>query len=409
MENAMRSIEESNLIQKIALAYMIAWAISPPLAYGTSYRVLFVLCFVVWDVCAILKRDTQFLNRQLLLYLFLAALVFIAYQGDGSLAITHNLQIILFFLFMPVFDYYYTAEEDTTWILVFVMGLVVTWNITTLIGYSQVRNVSRLLAKDFEGAEVYARQGIGGYGYIYFLTFIIPIIEGILIRGYRKFHVVFTLLGIAAWVLSVVVVMESGYTIALVLTLYSIVSVLVLHWFKSPLAFCLISIPVLIVLLSNLENILSYALQQVEGTMYETKVEDLILSLSDDEAVGTVAGRMERYTRSIRLFLQKPFWGQISRAGIGKHSAILDRFAQYGIVFGSLTVVYLTKAQRKIYKLHIDDGMAISVLVVSIAFFLLNNIAAAQGVGLFVFYIAAIKKLEAMMVDTTGSVAVSDR
>ena len=386
---------ESGKIQKIALAYMIAWAISPPIAYGTMYRVLFVLCFVVWDFYAIRKCGNKFLTKQVALFLFLLTVVGISVLADGMSGFTRNLQFILFLMFLAVFYYYCDySKEDTTWILILVMVLIIIWDFTTLKAYSTIHNVSRLLAKEFDGAEYYARQGVGGFGYVYLLVFIIPLLMGGILHGRNIFSTRLKFLFAITLIMSIAVVVKAGYSIALILMFFSLFIVLFIRRIRNPILTAILCGIVLYLVYSNMENILIFAREHNNNVMYAQKIEDMLLSLDTGEATGTLAGRFERYSRSLSLFFESPIWGQLSYADIGKHSAIIDRFAQFGFLIGMWALHYFTTAQRCVYRMHVADGMAFSVFMTSTAYFLLNNVASAQGVGLFVFYIAVINKLD---------------
>ena len=384
-----------DFLQNMALLYMIMWGISPPLAYGTIYRLLFLGAFFMWELLAIQQQGSRLLEAQSKIGILLAVIVIIATLSDGvESGFTGNLQLIMFFLYYCVYLYYEGSGKDISWVIWFIAILIIIWNSTTLHGYETQRNLSRLLAKDFEGAESYAARGIGGYAYIYSLLFFAPITLGYLTRYSKTINAWQKILLWTALISSVLVIFSSGYMIAILLLIVSVIVLLFIKGKKKATWGVFTLVITTLVIFIFAEDLLRTLQPYVRGTMYETKIEDMIYSLTEGSASGTVEGRFERYIRSVKLFFQSPIWGQLSRSNIGKHSAILDKFAQFGVLIGSLFVYYLMRVQTRMIKKGIDTGISYSIFIVSGLFFLLNNIALAQGTMIFVYYLAIMKKIE---------------
>lgn len=384
-----------DFLQNMALLYMIMWGISPPLAYGTIYRLLFLGAFFIWELLAIQKQGSRLLEAQSKIAILLTVIIIIAILSDGfETGFTGNLQLIMFFLYYCVYLYYEASREDVSWVIWFIAILIIIWNSTTFHGYEMQRNLSRLLAKDFEGAESYAARGIGGYAYVYSLLFFAPITLGYLTRYSKTMNAWQKILLWTALISSVLVIFSAGYMIAILLLVVSVIVLLFIKGKKKSMwgVFALVITTLVIFIFA--EDLLRNLQPYVRGTMYETKIEDMIYSLTEGSASGTVEGRFERYIRSLKLFLRSPIWGQLSRNNIGKHSAILDKFAQFGILIGALFVYFLMRVQTQMIKKEIDTGITFSIFIVSGLFFLLNNIALAQGTILFVYYLAIMKKIE---------------
>lgn len=380
-------IGSKSLLQSLCLAYMIAWGISPPLQIGTGFRVVLIVCFFTWNLIAIEKCGYTLLKFELGLFAFLALMIGIAWLSDGFTAgVVGNLQVIVFFCYLCVFNYFYITGEKPLWVLAFILLLLAIWNCSTLIGFTSQRNVARLMAKEFAGMEQYMKRGIGGYGYVYSIVFALPILTWILLRHLKEYSILLKMLIIFDLFTSAFLVMKAGYSIAVIISIIAVaVTVVYKHTNNSQIIVALMVLVALAVII-NLEGLLTSLLPYVSGTMYERKVEDMLLSLSSDAAVGTVDGRTERYIRSIRLFFQSPIWGQLSRVGVGKHSAILDRFAQFGIFIGGLFTHYVIYAQKRLMRNCVDCGIALAVFIATTMLFMLNNIAYSMGVIIFVMY-----------------------
>ena len=271
-------------------------------------------------------------------------------------------------------------------ILLLIIALIAVWNTTTLYGFTIERNLARKMAKTFDGMEIYMRMGVGGFGYVYAIVCGLPIFLGAVLRHLKKFQRPIRIVLIYDLVSSLYLIIKAGYAIAVIT---AIIGIFITLFYKRTNK-CRVVIFLLtilgIILIINSADLLTLILPFVYGTMYEQKVNDMILSLSGGDAVGTVYLRLERYTRSLKYFFESPFWGQLSFMNIGKHSAIIDKFAQFGVIIGSIFTYYITYAQRKLLQKRFDDGIAAAMLIVTTMTFLLNNLAWTEGVIIFVLY-----------------------
>ena len=389
---------------------MIAWGISPPLQIGDIFRTLLELCFIVWSVLAIKKCGRALLDFYIKLFAFLFLIIGIAWMADGfQTGVIANLQMLIFFCYLPVFFYYHQTKESPVWVFALILILVAVFNTTTLWAYTENRNISRMMSKSFDGMEVYLRRGVGGYGYIYSIVLSLPLLFGITVRHFRSLNIVFKILTLYALVTSVFTIYRAGYAIAMIISIVSIAVLLIYRKRTQTFIPLMIIIVVALVVVINLEDILWAVVPLVKGTKYEVKVNDIISSLMLNESVGTVGGRTERYIRSISLFFKSPIWGQLSRADVGKHSAILDRFAQFGFLLGGIFLYFVSYAQRVMNKDTFDKGIAVSILVASLMLFSLNNIGYSMGVMLFVLYpvlVNFVKKNEDQIIGGSAEVRI---
>ena len=71
---------------------------------------------------------------------------------------------------------------------------------------------------------------------------------------------------------------------------------------------------------------------------------------------------------------------------MGKHSAILDRFAQYGILFGLVFLALLIHVPIRVMRSSgAPVGLALAFLIVAVGFPMLNTVFMSWGLILFVF------------------------
>ncbi len=131
-----------------------------------------------------------------------------------------------------------------------------------------------------------------------------------------------------------------------------------------------------------------------KGTEYEAKIRDFQESMVDGRSTGSVEARAERYERSLRLFLEHPLVGTLMFDDVGKHSAILDRFAQYGVVVGALFFFLIAYYPlRMLRNTRVPIGLGLSFAFVAIMFPMVNNVFMSWGLILYVFSRGALSVL----------------
>src|SRR5690606_36725556 len=146
-----------------------------------------------------------------------------------------------------------------------------------------------------------------------------------------------------AWLLMLVnlllaiwMVLNAGYSFAVLLMFGSLLVVFLVNrrGLMPVMRGLLFSIVATVVLLLAFGPLLGFLSDLAQGTEYPQKLADWQASCAGDSAVGTVDVRLERYQRSLELFLRNPLIGVLEFDDLGKHAAYLDRFAQYGFFFG---------------------------------------------------------------------------
>lgn len=320
--------------ERICLLYLVTWAISPPLQYGTTYRILCIFCYIIIELLA-LTRNKYVLKRQLSKYLFIIFIIVMTYLIDGKSAVNVRMQLVIFLLLLSIYDIYKDNLDNISYLLWWSIILCLIWNFCTLNAYQVRRNVSRVMAKNSDDSIMYAAQGIGGMGYVYSMVFMLPMV----IRLFSKKNVlrnVFEKILCAAYIITTgLLILRAGYTIAIFIIMIGLAGIILVNVKCNTRGILIFTAYIAaIVIILNLHLIFDFLSNLTNGTMYYRKVIDIISSLENSDAVGNVYTRLERYSRSLRLFLESPIWGQLSREDVGKHSPIFDMFAQYGFFVG---------------------------------------------------------------------------
>lgn len=394
-------LPQSVLLRRAALAYLIVWVLSPPLAYGTTWRVLAVIAMLLWLALDTLAPRSVLLRPN---WPVLGTVVFVVYTTfiewlvpDGA---TINRQfpiwIMLFFLLVGESHRRGRIEEARFcfWVVLLVLPV---WCITSLRGINTYGKDAARAVTDFSEDSVrMMTEGLGGYGFVYTVTLCLPFLAHFVLRFRREPDVTQArwkrraqqVLIWGNFVLAVVLILRAGYSIALILAAFAILSVLLIRSRRPlPLAMsvCFVGLLVLVAAVTA-KPVLGILEGAATGTEYSAKVRDIRDSLEDEQSTGTVEGRTERYLRSIKLFVENPVIGTLTFDDVGKHSAILDRFAQYGFGFGLLFLALLIYApMRSARSPGAPIGLALAFLIVAIGFPLLNNVFMSWGLILYVF------------------------
>lgn len=388
-------------LRRAALAYLIVWVLSPPMAYGTHWRVLAVLAMGIW-ILLDLRSSRSIIWRPNLSVL--AALTFVVYTFavealfPDNAEVSRHFPIWIMLFFLLVGESFSRGREGDArfsfWTILLVMPI---WAFTTLYGIEMIaHDVARTVVRSSEEAFELSKQGVGGYALVYTALLCLPFLICISLRmrtfgfqqwpHWRRRAAIALLLGNC--LLASLLILRAGYAIALVLAAL-VIAFIVLIRSRNPLRFALaVCFSSLLVLIGSL--LVGPALTELQkvasGTEYATKVRDIRSSLQDSSAQGTVEDRSERYERSLLLFAENPILGTLTFDAVGKHSAILDRFAQYGAPIGSLFAYLMIYVPwRTLRDRRVPVGMALAFFVAAVGFPLLNNVFMSWGLVLYVF------------------------
>jgi hypothetical protein len=386
------------LLRRAALAYLIVWQLSPPMAYGTGWRALAVLAMLLWlalDTLAprsVLRRPNWPVFACIVFTLYSALIEWLVPDAG---ALNRHFAVWITFFFLLVGESQQRGHGDEArfcfWTILLVMPI---WQFATLVGIETVAaDVARTVVRSSREARELADQGIGGYGLVYGTIVCLPFLAQLALRvrhlpGGARFRWMQRALIWGNFLLSALLVLRAGYSIAVILAVLSVLCVLLIRS-RRPLVLamsvCLVG---LLVLLTNI--VADSALRSLEGavagTEYSAKLRDIQTTLAKGQSTGTVEGRTERYVRSLRLFVENPIAGTLTFDDVGKHSAILDRFAQYGFVFGLLFLAILSFMPLRYFGTpQLPIGLAVAFLFVAVGFPLLNNLFMSWGLILYVF------------------------
>ena len=388
-------------MRRAALAYLIIWVLSPPLAYGNGWRVLAVLAMLLWLALDTLSprsvlRKPNWPVLCSLSYIIYTACIEWLVPDISSINQQFPIWIMLFFLLIGESQRRgnSTDAQFCFWVILLVMPI---WSYSTLSGINTIAaDISRTMSRSSEEARELAAQGIGGYGYIYTVVLCVPFLAQLALRFRKEWNLGRTrwqkrLAHMVIWVnflLASLLLIRAGYTIAMILWTFAVLSVALIRSSRTlpfAISICFVGVLALGAVIAMKPALL--ALEGVAtGTEYSAKIRDARTLLEEDQSTGTVNERVSRYYISLELFVENPVIGTLSFDDLGKHSAILDRLAQYGFFFGFIFIALLIHVPIRVMRSSgAPVGLALAFLIVAIGFPLLNPVFMSWGLILFVF------------------------
>ncbi len=393
----------STLVRRAALAYLIVWVLSPPLAYGTVWRAIAISAMGAWLLLELAAPRSVLLKPS---WPVLGTVVFVGYTAfvewlvPDAAEINRHFAIWIMFFFLVVGESLGRGRDGDArfcfWLVLLVLPI---WSMTTLRGIDTIAgDVARTISRSSDESRILAAQGVGGYGFVYTVLLCLPFLAwfttrprsqtGVVVDAgrWRKRAIIALLM--LNFLLGYLLLLRAGYTIGLLLAAITLCLVLLVRARGGLRLAISLSLSAILVLLAAfaLRPALDRLQAAAAGTEYAAKVRDVRRSLDEDQSAGTVGDRAERYERSARLFIQNPLLGTLAFDDVGKHSAVLDRYAQYGAVVGTMFLLLLAYLPwRLVRDRRVPIGPSLAFLVVAVAFPFLNNVFMSWGLVLFVF------------------------
>lgn len=400
----MRINFNSTSLQNACVITICIWALTPPLAFSTSARLLSLVAVGLWLMIEATRargvmRTPTMPVLALFIYVFYTIIMEALTHGTEGLLNSTQLYIMLFFLLVQQSRRNQTDALFT--VFWSVIALNVVWMTSTYIFLSSNdARAMRLVVRSTEEARELVEQGVGGYSMAYGAVLMLPALLMLSLRPAlitqlkppRLLRVIRPLPTLLIWyltALSAIIVISSQFSIAVLVTLASLIAVFTLWRFSTTRAMLTIASLVLIVGFGEaiLIEMLHMLQPLTEGTNYEIKISDIIATLQSDVGVGSANDRMERYTRSLGLFFENPLIGVLYYTDIGKHSTLLDDLARWGLVIGGILLYLVSflqlRAIKQFSKTTEGFGAALGALFAVILVFGLNKHFMAAGIIIF--------------------------
>lgn len=391
-------------LQNLAIGYVCLWILSPPLAYGTLYRLAAFAAMAGWLLVETMR--TQGIIRRptlpvLLTGIYIVYTVVFEYLTGGTRGLIANSQFYIMLFFVLVYQSRRNDPQSMTGLFWLVIGLMALWMTTTYTALTgdNARAMRNLVRSSDETREL-IEQGVGGYWMAYGAVLMLPCLLGLILSRHR--FVYDRLPKVLRWFpfvarpliyyvagLSTLIILFSQFSTAVFLMTLGILSVVVFWRFNLVRSvFLVVAALVFLFFWRDFLHMLLELLRPLAlGTNYVIKVDALLESLRLNEATGAASDRIERYWRSILLFAENPLIGVLSYADVGKHSTFLDAFARWGAILGTILVYVMTfHTLRDVRRRQGAFGVAIGTLIATFGVLGLNKHFSAVGIILFIVY-----------------------
>lgn len=369
---------KSSLIQKFLVLYVIVWTIAPPLQLDMVFRIAVLGAIALWFILNI-PYDVHFEKIHILSIVFVLLVVLVTLIetkgnfGDVLKPINMYLLVIAFLMAYSYKDRWNELSD----LIPIVLLLLIYFNYQTYVTVVDDPTVARLIVRDDPSTYSYYRIGVGGYGLLYSQVCILPVIIVWIMGALRKSRIKFAI-GVVWLITFTLYLLNSGYTIALVV---SIVGLVILFLYRrSSIVMAIVVTSIIIVamvwLIGYNDGFRNALLEFFDGTTVAKKINDIYLSITTAEAADSIMVRIGAYVNSLTTIINFPITGGLWWDNIGGHSAILDVFAKYGIFGGYIYCKIIFDFPMTIKnnpQIGKDIRLANSIFISFFLMFLLNS------------------------------------
>lgn len=345
---------------------------------------LLVLCFLF---CGKAQKNTvAFIAMSLVVCVTFVCMSLMKGHGLISEHIAFFIHYLTWpFLFVGVIHNF--EKKEIKWLLYFVIALCIIGNILSLIELGKNPDIARLLAGEkLEGQKMYyLKRGVGGYGHVFGMTFLmfgaIRWLKNSTNKKEKAFLVVFL-------ITDYLYILYAAYTTAITMVIVLTGLAIIAGMKSGSRIFVLVLAIVLVLAFAN--PILEFAhnlAQDLELDWVAYRLGEII----DVEGGGDMSAlrRYGLYKESWDTFMLRPIFGAIQDKGDtwGSHSQILDAFAQYGL-FASILLVFWNRCRKTCQK-YIPNFKLGFFYIVFYVFATIDTCAAMQ-IPVIVFFVVPL-------------------
>lgn len=336
--------EESHGVICALLIFYLLWEMPILALYMNTYVAMVLMVFLVAAVLLSVKPYRLSMSLTTIVIIYLAMTFLRDYVNNAQFV--YNLWS-RFLDFAPiVIGLQLVLNKADKVVKKIVPVIIITYTvtaITTYIGLETFPDASRILATGEDHYLTYYKYNIGGFGFIYSLVVLHPMIVCVLRRKNKILSILFTLC-------AGLCIFKSAYTTATLLFLAScVVYLFPLHGDMTKAKKWIRVIVIGLVFLLFLAPELLEALAEwdlLESSSKKLKdIAEILRSGSGPSSTSSASAREEVYNKSVQAFVSSPIFGNVPFGSVnsGGHSFLLDSMADWGI-FGGIMVaaVYLS-------------------------------------------------------------------
>lgn len=365
------------LIQKIAVLYLIAWTISPPLQVDTIYRLIALACAGIWVIIWFIRENPITLGKEQIgaIFFLIAVMVVVYFEKYDFSALIKQIALIMLVICFMITYFYDDKWDELAGLVPIVLILLTIWNYKTFSILVEDHTIARLLVRDDETTYEYLRQGIGGYSLIYPQVCISPLMFAWTFKAFKN-NKLFFVVGFA-WAYTFARLLElAGYSIALFASVVGLI-ILLFYRGKNVIPAFIITILLFFIIMAAIlyvEPFREWILETFDGTAVARKVNDLV-STSDTGVTGdSIQLRINAYSNSLADMIKYPIIGSLWRDSGGGHSAVLDTASKYGwlggyalvMMFYHVPIHYKHQYSNNKFVISVANANLITLMFVSI-------------------------------------------
>lgn len=316
--------------------YIVLWAVIPVLSRGDIYRFLAVAASIV-SLLSILPRKIGRVRNYAFFSLLLILLLILNigfFAGDYGSAIPRSMNVFVFCMIGLISTYYYEYDKNKfSKMALFVLIVYILTAIPSIIALQSnrwiLRNASGRSIRT--GIEVFA----GSYGYAFGCLFlVIFLIYDLRNNSHNKVGKIFEIALIA---LFGYIVINAGYTTALVLLVIGVFSALFFPK-KNTLIASFVMVLAALALLQVVPIFLRWLISNVQiSDVYRAKIYYLAqLTKSSSEVTYADSTRGGMLYESLSALVRYPFLGSMVLSGkeaATGHAVLLDNLVNHGVVY----------------------------------------------------------------------------
>lgn len=365
-----------NLTDLCAL-YIVGWAIIPIMSRGNIFRIIAIICSIEFLLYGFLSG--KFNRIRINNYFFLSILMIIILLGHNILgngnfdfAIAKSINLFVSIILSIIAQYYYNFNiKKLKKITAFIVLIYILEIIPSLIAVGKNPYVLRNAAGE------HVRAGIegfaGSYGYIYGCVMLVIFFVYNLHTGEKK--ILKKIVQLFIIFLLCYLILKSGFTTALILTVIGIICALSIG--KKKLKTIIFLIVAIIFLSYIVPLFLRYIVENLDiPIIYRSKILYLNELLSSEQNVTYAdSTRGKLLNKGIATIIRYPILGSVIFSGVeeaGGHQEIIDVMANYGIIYALLFYWIILGTPYRLLKL--DGSIQFLYLIIIILLGMTNTI-----------------------------------
>lgn len=366
----------------------------PPITTIGNSTLICALCLAFWLIISFMSNPDFYLESNIhtsYLLIFLVATIIVPYAfGIGTIG---NRYLSLALLPVgPVIFKYYKHHQKLRELKLIILGLIPfagTTFFVTLIRLIEDPYISRSIKSWGEYSAGLAREGIGGYSFIYFTVGISVLLLYIFLKTNNKLIKTLSIIGFA---LGLFFLLKSNYVTALFVALLASAVLIIMHYADNDtgnMPALILSVIGVFLIIANLNVIIDTFSEYIPARIAEVLVAGDDKSIFQSVTDEFLSDRWPVMLTSVEGFLKNPVLGWVGAqnisvansftSGFGQHSHILDTFSLLGIIFGIVNIFVILrpfKDDNGVWIQH-NKPLNISMLICIIGIYLFNNATSA--------------------------------